>query len=155
MSIEIETVRMFSLSMKSFHFPVNKIEFEFQSMGCLGCHFFAAFVQKRFKRAFRCFLPENHCYQLLFGEGSLSSFFYCRPSGVVVRGVGCCTKGPGLGSRVMHRCQTVRPRPHQWLSGSAPKIGRRGVPGSILGRASLPTRSEFSVVFSETRLNTG
>ena len=35
------------------------------------------------------------------------------------------------------------------------KTGRREVPGSFLGRASRPSRSEFSVVFSETRENTG
>ena len=51
--------------------------------------------------------------------------------------------------------KTVRPRPHQWLSGSALKIGRREVPGSVLGRACQPGRSEFSMVFSETRLKTG
>ena len=33
--------------------------------------------------------------------------------------------------------------------------GRREVPGSIPDRASRPSRSEFSMVFSETRLNTG
>ena len=32
--------------------------------------------------------------------------------------------------------------------------GRREVPGSNPGRACLPSRSEFSVVFSETRVNT-
>ena len=35
------------------------------------------------------------------------------------------------------------------------KTGRRKVPGSIPGRACRPSRSEFSVVFSETRVNTG
>ena len=34
------------------------------------------------------------------------------------------------------------------------KSGRREVLGSILGRACRPRRSEFSVVFSETRVNT-
>ena len=38
-----------------------------------------------------------------------------RPIGVVVRGAGWNTKGPGFESRVRHGCQTVRPRPHQWL----------------------------------------
>ena len=41
---------------------------------------------------------------------------------------------------------------HQWLCS---KTGRREVPGSFLGRACQPSRSEFSVVFSETRVNTG
>ena len=42
-------------------------------------------------------------------------------------------------------------------SGSAAtfKTGRREVPGSKPGRACQPSRSEFSVVFSETRLNMG
>ena len=35
------------------------------------------------------------------------------------------------------------------------KTGRREVPGSNPGRACRPTRSEFSVVFSETRVNIG
>ena len=35
------------------------------------------------------------------------------------------------------------------------KAGRREVPGSIPGRVCRPSRSEFSVVFSETRRNTG
>ena len=35
------------------------------------------------------------------------------------------------------------------------KTGRREVPGSNPGRACRPSRSEFSVVFSETRVNTG
>ena len=35
------------------------------------------------------------------------------------------------------------------------KTGRREVPGSNRGRACRPSRSEFSVVFSETRVNTG
>ena len=35
------------------------------------------------------------------------------------------------------------------------KTGRREVPGSNLGRGCRPSRSEFSVVFSETRVNTG
>ena len=34
------------------------------------------------------------------------------------------------------------------------KTGRREVTGSNPGRACRPSRSEFSVVFSETRLNT-
>ena len=35
------------------------------------------------------------------------------------------------------------------------RTGRREVLGSILGRACRPRRSEFSEVFSKTRLNTG
>ena len=35
------------------------------------------------------------------------------------------------------------------------ETGRREVPGSNPGRACRPSRSEFSVVFSETRVNTG
>ena len=35
------------------------------------------------------------------------------------------------------------------------KTGRREVSGSNPGRAYRPKRSEFSVVFSETRVNTG
>ena len=35
------------------------------------------------------------------------------------------------------------------------KTGRREVPGSNPGRGCRPSRSEFSVVFSETRVNTG
>ena len=35
------------------------------------------------------------------------------------------------------------------------KTGRREGPGSNPGRACRPSRSEFSVVFSETRVNTG
>ena len=35
------------------------------------------------------------------------------------------------------------------------KNGRQEVPGSILGRACRPNRSEFSAVFCETRLNMG
>ena len=46
---------------------------------------------------------------------------------------------------------------HGPTSGSAVtlKTGRREVPGSNPGRACRPSRSEFSVVFSETRVNTG
>ena len=58
---------------------------------------------------------------------------------------------PGQGMDV----HTVRPWPHQGLRGSALKTGRREVPGSIPGRACRPRRSDFSVVFTETRVNTG
>ena len=34
------------------------------------------------------------------------------------------------------------------------KTGRREVSGSNRGRACRPSRSEFSMVFSETRINT-
>ena len=35
------------------------------------------------------------------------------------------------------------------------KTGRRELPGSNPGHACRPNRSEFSMVFSETRVNTG
>ena len=44
---------------------------------------------------------------------------------------------------------------HQWPSDSALKTYRREVPGSIPNRACRPSRSEFSVFFSETRENAG
>ena len=47
-----------------------------------------------------------------------------RPRGIVVKGVSCNIKGPGLESPVRHGCQTVCSKLHQWLSGSALKIGR-------------------------------
>ena len=78
-----------------------------------------------------------------------------RANGVVLKGADWYTKGPGLEYHVIHGCQTVRPCPHQQLSGSALKIGRREVPSSILGRACRPSRLEFSVVFPETRVNMG
>ena len=37
---------------------------------------------------------------------------------------------------------------------SSAQTGRRDVPGSFLGRTCRPRRSEFSVVFFETRVNT-
>ena len=45
------------------------------------------------------------------------------------------------------------PMPDQWPSDSSIKTGRGQVPGSISGRACLPSRSEFSVFFSETHVN--
>ena len=44
---------------------------------------------------------------------------------------------------------------HQQRSGSDLETGGREVPCSIAGPACRPSRSEFSVVFSETRVNTG
>ena len=44
---------------------------------------------------------------------------------------------------------------HQWPNGSALKTGRREELGKIPGRACRTSRSEFSVVFSETLVNTG
>ena len=44
----------------------------------------------------------------------------------------------------------VKYLPHQWLKDSAFKAGRRDVPGSTLGHVCRLSRSEFSVVFSET-----
>ena len=58
---------------------------------------------------------------------------------------------------VEYRLQLV-PSTHSCpTSGSAVtlKTGRREVPGSNPSRACRPSRSEFSVVFSETRVNTG
>ena len=46
-------------------------------------------------------------------------------------------------------------RPHQWLSDSELKAGRWELPGSIPGGVCQTSRSEFSKVFSETRVNTG
>ena len=46
-------------------------------------------------------------------------------------------------------------RLYQWPSGSVLKTGRREVPGSIPGSAYRPSRSEFFMFFSETRLNMG
>ena len=43
---------------------------------------------------------------------------------------------------------------HQWPRDYAFTIGRPGVPGSIFGRAYRTRRSEISVVFSKTRVNT-
>ena len=45
--------------------------------------------------------------------------------------------------------------PHLWRSGTILKAGRREVPGSNPNRACRPSRSDFSVVFSETRVNMG
>ena len=45
--------------------------------------------------------------------------------------------------------------PHQWRSGSALKACKWELPGSISGRACRPSRSEISVVFSETRVKYG
>ena len=44
---------------------------------------------------------------------------------------------------------------HQWPSSFAFKASKWEVLDSILGRACRPSCSEFSVVFSETRVNTG
>ena len=44
--------------------------------------------------------------------------------------------------------------PHQWQPVTL-KTGRWEVPGSNPGRACRPSRSEFSVVFSETSINVG
>ena len=43
---------------------------------------------------------------------------------------------------------------HPWRSGSALKAGRREVPGAIPGRVCGLSRSEFSLFFSEIRVNT-
>ena len=44
---------------------------------------------------------------------------------------------------------------HLWPSGSELKTGRREVPCSISGLACRPSRSKFSVDFSNTHVNTG
>ena len=44
-------------------------------------------------------------------------------------------------------------KPHQWPRGSVLKAGGREVPGSPPGRTCAPSRSVFSVVFSETHVN--
>ena len=49
---------------------------------------------------------------------------------------------------------SINIRPHQRQSGFTLKTGRQELPGSLPGRACRPSRSEFSVVFSETRVNT-
>ena len=85
--------------------------------------------------------------------GSDFPFQNSRPSGAVAREAGCFTQGPGFESWVRHGCQTIRPWNQQWLSGSA--LETTGGPSSIPGRTCRPSRSEFSVVFSETRVNTG
>ena len=46
-----------------------------------------------------------------------------------------------------------RLQPHQWPSGFALKFGRREVPDSIPICGCRSSRSEFTVVFSETRVN--
>ena len=46
-------------------------------------------------------------------------------------------------------------RLRQWLSGSEFKTGRQEMPGLIPGRACQPSRSEFSIASSETRVNKG
>ena len=79
----------------------------------------------------------------------------CQPSSIVLRKAVCCTKGPVFKSRLRHLCQIVRTWPHQCLSGSMLKTGRWEVPGSIPCRPCRPSRSEFSVVFSATSVNTG
>ena len=55
----------------------------------------------------------------------------------------------------MHTLGIPVMRPHQWLSGSALKTGRQQVPGSIPGSACRPSSSEFSMILSETPVNTG
>ena len=103
------------------------------------------------------FFPVNYFIRLFLIKINHGHYLCLlgRPNRVVVRGAGCYIKGPGFESRVRHGYQTVRPRPHQWLSGSALNILRRKVQGSILGRVCRPSRSEFSVFFCETRLSTG
>ena len=51
-------------------------------------------------------------------------------------------------------CDSYIFRIHQRRRDSELKTGSREVPGSILGRACWPSRSEFPGVFSETHVNT-
>ena len=98
-------------------------------------------------------VPMNIDYRLLpFFTSNLFLGNHRPTGGKVVREAGCYTKGPGFKSRVRHGCRAVRPWLHQWLSS---KTSRREVPGSFLGSACRPNRSEFSVVFTETGVNTG
>ena len=95
-------------------------------------------------RDFNCTLLHiliNHHLNLLKPTG-----------GEVVREAGCWTNGPGFEYRIRHGCRADRPWLHQRLRS---KTGRREVSGSFLSRSCRPSRSEFSVVFSETRVNTG
>ena len=43
---------------------------------------------------------------------------------------------------------------YKYPSGFVLKAGRQGMPGSIPGRNCQPNRSEYSVIFSETLVNT-
>ena len=56
---------------------------------------------------------------------------------------------------VQMRSRWLYRNPNQRLSGFALKTDWREVPGSIPDSACLPSRSEFSVIFSKTRVNTG
>ena len=56
---------------------------------------------------------------------------------------------------VSYNTQFANQVPHLLRSGSALKTGRRVLPRSIPDLACRPSCSEFSVVFSKTRLNTG
>ena len=44
---------------------------------------------------------------------------------------------------------------YHWLTASALKTGGQKVPGLVPGRVCLPSLSDFTVVFSETRVNMG
>ena len=48
----------------------------------------------------------------------------------------------------------IKELPRQLSSGSVLKTYRLEVPGSVPGRAGWPSRSEYSIVFSETCVNT-
>ena len=41
---------------------------------------------------------------------------HSRLNGVMARWAGCYTKGPEFESWIRHGCQTLRPKPHQWLN---------------------------------------
>ena len=46
-------------------------------------------------------------------------------------------------------------RPRQWSSGSALRIDRQEMPGSIPSNACWPSCLEFFIILSENRINTG
>ena len=65
------------------------------------------------------------------------------------------TQGSLFGNFKFNDTKSKTPKrdgPTQWRSGSALQTGRREI---ILDRACQPSRSEYFVVFSETRVNTG
>ena len=79
------------------------------------------------------------------------SYYIGRPNSEVVREADYYTQGPGFEYRVRHGCQSVRLRPYQWLRS---KIGRRELPGSFFVLTCRPSSSKFSMLVSETRINT-
>ena len=83
----------------------------------------------------------------LHSFGALTSFFYSwQPNFKTEKFFRLCMHS----KTIFHACSNR-------ICGRVVSLetGRREVPGSNLGRACRPSRSEFSVVFSETRVNTG